>query len=155
MDKGLCASMFRAISIRVDEKLRSRAEARRQNKKSDQPQAKKASENDQEVQEEKSTQVDEKKKKRRKNPKKLTPEEIAVKVAEGMKRRAKKKPPPPKDDRKVPWFHQVRRQVRRRNDWPICDKKAVLDAATMAEALRPEFEKGPVTLRQLIDHFAW
>ena len=62
----------------------------------EQPKAKKATEDIQKPQENKSTktQGDEKNQKRRKNPKNLTDEEIAAKIAEGMKRRAKKKTTP-------------------------------------------------------------
>ena len=63
-------------------------------KKKDQSQTKKATKDSQTPpQESKSTQRNEKKK-RPKKPNQLTPEEIAVKAAEGMKRRAKKKPQP-------------------------------------------------------------
>ena len=40
-----------------------------------------------------------------------------------------------------------------RNDGPICDDINVLDAANVAETIRPQFEKGPVTLRQFFNQY--
>jgi len=168
MDKGLCWSMHCAFTRRcstfeltynVCKCMQSqKPHAKCHYKKKDQSQTKKATKDSQTPpQESKSTQRNEKKK-RPKKPNQLTPEEIAVKAAEGMKRRAKKKPQPydpsqpaNRPIQEVPWFQEVLR----RNGKSSCDDKAVLAAANMAENFRGQFIRGPVTLRQFTNLTEW